>query len=313
MKIGISTGLFNEHDLVNLLPIQGTSVESADRVLYVSKAKEASEYIGKGFLLTEAGEFKYAEEAFKQAIKIDPQNSRAYTGLGWVYRQMGQPDRAIDAFKKAIDLDSTNISGYQGLGWMYLTLGDLTSTKEMFGKIIKLDPNNLEVYMILGWLYQREGNVEQAARQLQKAISLNSSSDRLYGQLATIYLQQGKDNLAQQYSLQADRLRSNDFICSVTAKNYLRLKEILDKRKIKLVCVQYPMRSIEPLRHLFTSPSNIIFVDNERIFKEVLRKSNPKEYFIDMFAGDFGHCTKKGNQLLAENIANAIIKNVFHK
>ena len=34
--------------------------------------------------------------------------------------------------------------------------------------------------------------------------------------------------------------------------------EILDKRKIKLVCVQYPMRSIEPLRHLFTSPSNII-------------------------------------------------------
>jgi len=32
-----------------------------------------------------------------------------------------------------------------------------------------------------------------------------------------------------------------------------------------------------------------------------------------MFGGDFGHCTPKGNRLLATNIADVILKEVFHK
>jgi hypothetical protein len=36
-------------------------------------------------------------------------------------------------------------------------------------------------------------------------------------------------------------------------------------------------------------------------------------YFVDMSGGDFGHCAPKGNRLLAENIANVILKEVFHK
>jgi hypothetical protein len=34
---------------------------------------------------------------------------------------------------------------------------------------------------------------------------------------------------------------------------------------------------------------------------------------VDMFGGDFGHCTEKGNQLLAQNIADTILKEVFHE
>jgi len=33
----------------------------------------------------------------------------------------------------------------------------------------------------------------------------------------------------------------------------------------------------------------------------------------DMFGGDFGHCTQKGNKLLAGNIADVILKEVFGK
>jgi hypothetical protein len=32
-----------------------------------------------------------------------------------------------------------------------------------------------------------------------------------------------------------------------------------------------------------------------------------------MFGGDFGHCTDRGNRLLAENIADTIVKEAFHK
>ena len=57
----------------------------------------------------------------------------------------------------------------------------------------------------------------------------------------------------------------------------------------------------------------IIFVDNEKSFKGMVSKSSYKEYFKDIFSGDFGHCTDKGNRLLAENIANVILKEVFNK
>ena len=46
------------------------------------------------------------------------------------------------------------------------------------------------------------------------------------------------------------------------------------------------------------------------MFKAALEKGNYDEYFLDHFGGDFGHCTKKGDQLLAENVANVILKDI---
>lgn len=100
----------------------------------------------------------------------------------------------------------------------------------------------------------------------------------------------------------------------VTVNNYRKLKEILDKRGIRLVCVQYPMRSIWPLKKIFKGQQeNITFVDNEKIFKDAIKTGGSRTYFRDMFVGDFGHCTDKGNWLLAENIANVILREVFHR
>lgn len=64
---------------------------------------------------------------------------------------------------------------------------------------------------------------------------------------------------------------------------------------------------------MFGDTQDIIFVDNEKIFKQAVKKSSYDEYFTDNFAVDFGHCTPKGNRLLAENIANVILREVFNK
>ena len=93
-----------------------------------------------------------------------------------------------------------------------------------------------------------------------------------------------------------------------TIYNFDRIKEILDEKGIKLVIMQYPNRRMEPLKKVFKSEENIIFVDNENLFKETLKHTDYRALFVDKFAGDFGHCTKKGNRMIAENIANALIK-----
>jgi len=123
-----------------------------------------------------------------------------------------------------------------------------------------------------------------------------------------------KYELAEEYYKKANELRL-EYYNPVTRYNYQKLKEILDKRGIKLVCVQYPVRSVEPLKKIFNVQERITFVDNEKLFKDALKnaKYKYKEYFIDMIGGDFGHCTTKGNRLLAENIANVILKDLFKK
>ena len=102
---------------------------------------------------------------------------------------------------------------------------------------------------------------------------------------------------------------------SIAVDNYHKLKEILDKRRIKRVCVQYPMRDVEPLKKIFWKNKGVIFVDNESVFKEALKKGGYKykEYFRDMFAGDFGHFAQKSKKLLTQNIADVILREVFNR
>ena len=148
---------------------------------------------------------------------------------------------------------------------------------------------------------------------MKKAIEINSRNDKAYGALSVLYDKMGNVKLSKEYADKADMSRF-ECIPSITVNNYHKFKEILDKRGIRLVCVQYPMHSVASLKKIFQGVEyGIIFVDNEKISKEAVRKSRYNEYFRDMFGGDFGHCIVKGNRLLAENIANAIIKGIFAK
>ena len=93
----------------------------------------------------------------------------------------------------------------------------------------------------------------------------------------------------------------------LTVRHYEELVGALDKRGIPYICMQYPVRSIEPLKEIFKDRKDIIFVSNEDNFKEALKKSAYDEYFTDYFGGDFGHCNHQGNRLIAENLAEAIL------
>jgi tetratricopeptide (TPR) repeat protein len=269
-------------------------------------------YFALGWLYKDQGNFSQAEESFKKAIELNPKNDYAYAGLGWLYKDQGKFLQAEESFKKAVELNPKNDNAYAGLGRLYINQGKFLQAEDSLKKAVELNPKNDNAYAGLGRLYINQGKFSRAEDSYKKAIELNPKNDGAFGAISALYKEMGKPELAKEYAKKANRLRL-EYYNSATVNNYRKLKEILDKRGIRLVCVQYPMRSVEPLKKIFEKDEGVIFVDNERIFKEAVRKANRKEYFIDMFGGDFGHCTSKGNRLLAENIANTIIKEVFHK
>jgi len=269
-------------------------------------------YSSLGEFYYKQGKYAQAEELFKKAIELNPRNDEAYSSLGEFYCDQGENTQAEELFKKAIELNPRNDEAYSSLGELYCDQGENTQAEELFKKAIELNPRNDEAYSSLGKLYCGQGKNTQAVGLFKKAIELNPKNERAYGRLATIYSQLSNRRFYENYQSRADQIQEG-FYNYVTVNNYRMLKQILDSRKIRLVCVQYPLCSVAALKKIFEGQEGVIFVDNEEIFKNAIFREGYREYFVDMFGGNFGHCTKEGNRLLAKNIADAILKVVFKK
>jgi tetratricopeptide (TPR) repeat protein len=272
-------------------------------------------YIRLGETYLRQENYNKAKELIDKAIELSPNNWCAYVALGRYYSSLGirSPEKAEEAFKKAIELKPRDEQAYFSLADLY-GLERLEEAKEILKKTIEINPKNFSSYYKLGCTYMLLGEYDQGKVFFEKAIAMDSENDIPYRSLAVLYESIGDYDSAQEYFTKADTLRKKDF-GSLTLNNYRKTKEILDRKRIKLVCLQYPMRHIQALKSIFDpqEQKGIIFVDNERIFKDALRGINPKKYFSDLFAGDFGHCTRLGNRLIAENVANVILKKIFNK
>ena len=90
----------------------------------------------------------------------------------------------------------------------------------------------------------------------------------------------------------------------------LTLKKLIDNN-IKVICMQYPVRSIDPLKQMLKNEQyygRIGFLSNENNFKNLLKEKQFFEIFLDQFAGDFGHYKKEGSILIAENVVQTLKK-----
>lgn len=86
-----------------------------------------------------------------------------------------------------------------------------------------------------------------------------------------------------------------------TAKHYQQLAEILKKRNITLIAMQYPTLPLESLKRNFSAPEHIVFVPNEENFREALKAHKYREIFQDNFRATWGHTTELGHGIIASS------------
>jgi tetratricopeptide (TPR) repeat protein len=314
-------GLYKTHQDIQSIQtrqsIFAKEIENAYNENVLKKAIELNPqnyraYVDLAWLYRRQDRFSPAQEYIKKAIELNPQNYRAYLELGRLYRRQHKFSQAEEWFKRAIELNPREDHSYFELGRVYHEQDKFSQAEEWFKRAIELNPRETGFYFELGRLYHEQDKFSQAEECFKKCLTLDPMSERLYGALSSLYEEIGKHAQAQEYYSKAKKLGLGKYNY-ITIQNYRKLKEILDKEGVIFVCVQYPMLNIGPLKKIFNDQTGIIFVDNEKVFKEAVRRERCKAYFRDMFGGEFGHCTSKGNRLLAENIANIILKEVFGK
>ena len=255
------------------------------------------------------GNIVESEEFYKRAIEINPRLDRAYALLGQFYEWRGRHHEGEEMCRKAIEINPENDLAHAELGMIY-EANNWEKAEPMYRKAFELNPQNNFAFSQLISRYLGKGRFKEAEALARIVIELAPENDRAWGALALCCESQGERELGKELLKKANELRAGYFN-QATARNYQKLRGILKARGIRLICAQYPMRKVELLKMMLPDREGVIFVDNGKIFQEAARRDGYGKYFCDNFGGDFGHGTQEGNRLLARNVADAILKEVF--
>jgi Flp pilus assembly protein TadD len=71
-----------------------------------AQSPSGDEYFRQGVSLAKAGHWEKALAAYKESIRLDPNNAQTYMNLGFVYYELGYDFEAQQAFERAAKLQA---------------------------------------------------------------------------------------------------------------------------------------------------------------------------------------------------------------
>jgi tetratricopeptide (TPR) repeat protein len=167
----------------------------------VSIRPSAESYFNIGLANYYLKQYRESEQAYRQAIKIDPYNAAdAYYALGLTYRDWGQFDDEVQAYKHALRLKPDYASAYDRLGQRYLQLKKFAEAVDAFKQLAALRPADANVQNNLGEVYEAMNKHDESVEAFRQAIRLKPDFGKAYFNLGKTLLAQGnRDAAIEQY------------------------------------------------------------------------------------------------------------------
>jgi eukaryotic-like serine/threonine-protein kinase len=122
------------------------------------------------------GNYTYAEAAFREAIRLDPNYAEAHRRLCSCLDRQGKLDDSIAVARAAIRLDPNNGDQHINLGWCLRRKGDLTGAEAEYREALRLTSNSPSTHFELGWVLKRLGKESEAAEQFERAKQLSPTT-----------------------------------------------------------------------------------------------------------------------------------------
>ncbi len=154
---------------------------------HYQQAAAAARYLGSLAYLDGTAE---AFRAYRQAVKLDPENPEGWIQLGHFLKSLGEFDKAQDAYDKVLHWAEAHHNEeyraivYNHLGILFWISGDLTKSEDMHLKSLEIN-NTLgrkkgmaKQYGNLGILYRVRDELEKAEQMFLKALKLDQELDR---------------------------------------------------------------------------------------------------------------------------------------
>jgi len=128
----------------------------------------------------------------RQAVKLNPDDSRSQSALADMLREQGRYDEAHEHYTEAITNDPQSIDAHFGLGYVYLSDGRHEQAKEYFEQVLRVDPDHKPTLTNLGSLFTTSGEFDRAAECYQRILAVEPESAAAHYNLGNVYKDQQK-------------------------------------------------------------------------------------------------------------------------
>ncbi|MBU1299092.1 MAG: tetratricopeptide repeat protein [Bacteroidetes bacterium] len=118
------------------------------------------------------------EQAYRDAIKVDPNNWRAYHQLGYLYLNEKRTSESISLFKKYVELAPDDANSYDSLGDGYMALGQVDSALAQYKKAVDVDPRFSASVYNLAVCYEKKGMKEKAVETYKQYLTLENDGKK---------------------------------------------------------------------------------------------------------------------------------------
>ena len=182
--------------------------------------------------------WKDAENALTQAQKLAVRpEEKEYIQfvLGSVYERQKKYTQAEQAFRQVLQMDPNNSQTLNYLGYMLADQNThLEEALTLIKHAVRLDPQNGAYLDSLGWAYFRLGKYDQAEENLRRAADKTPNDATVQDHLAELYAKTGKLKLAEMHWERALNEWSKSVPADVDRQDVSRVQKKLESTKVKL-------------------------------------------------------------------------------
>ena len=169
--------------------------------------KDADAYHNLGLLYAEEEMLDQALEAYREALRLDPEMAEVYYSLGGLHLLMGDPASSAAAYETFLERWDGNrtyvrrakarlVQVYPVLGDACIARGELARAESVYRRLEALGGATAEAYNNLAILYRRRGDREAAQVACRKALETDANFAQAYFTLAGLLDEAGEQEEA---------------------------------------------------------------------------------------------------------------------
>jgi TolB-like protein/Tfp pilus assembly protein PilF len=144
-------------------------------------------HIVMGYVKMYDWDWAAAEQEFKRAIELNPNNANAHSYYSRYLSSIGRADEAFAEIDRAQELDPLSLAISAQRGFVLEMARRYDDVIDGLSRVIAQDPNHYQAHMILGRAYAAKVQLEEAIATFERAAVLSKRSPGALGYLGMSY------------------------------------------------------------------------------------------------------------------------------
>ena len=155
---------------------QATTDVSGDGAFAGIDRTDTTALMRRGKDLYDQGRFEDAARAYKEVIRLKPDNQAAQSNLGSANFRLQRLDEALTSFREAVRLNPNDAEARQNLGAGLAALGSFDDAIKEYLQAVSMKPDLAQAHYSLGVLYQEQNNKDKAISELKRYLELGTEA-----------------------------------------------------------------------------------------------------------------------------------------